>query len=226
MCGIAENTRAEDYSAGEVALLYQALAERLHDGPLQQLVALQLKAANLVRLDKLSLDEQLERLAELGSLAQTAIDQLHHVIHDLTSDGDEPVDLPTRLKEVCNEFEIEYGVACDLQIDPEHLRFPPTIADVVYRSITELLTNVRTHARATMVRIASRQRRDGAIVISVADNGVGMRGKNQRTNPFQSGGVGLWSIEQRLREFGGSLSVDGEAGVVVTLVVPRAAGST
>jgi two-component system NarL family sensor kinase len=108
-----------------------------------------------------------------------------------------------------------------VRLDRAHTRFGPAVSDVLYRSVRELLANVRKHAQATEVRITGQFRADGCVAISVADNGIGMPAVNRRGNPFQGGGFGLWSIEHRLGEFGGFLEIEGGTGVSATVVLPR-----
>ena len=220
MCGVA-STQAEEPTATELALFHQTLAERLHDGPLQELVALQLKAANLARLGACSADDQLERLIELGNLAQKAIEHLHDIIRELTTNTAESPELFPRLLDLCEQFRTATGVECHVRLDRAHTRFGPAVSDVLYRSVRELLANVRKHAQATEVRITGQFRADGCVAISVADNGIGMPAVNRRGNPFQGGGFGLWSIEHRLGEFGGFLEIEGGTGVSATVVLPR-----
>jgi signal transduction histidine kinase len=205
---------------GDVSLFQQALAERLHDGPLQELVALQLRAANLARLGAASAADQQARILELGNLAQAAIDHLQQIIRELTGDASRPVALFVRLTGLCDQFRASSGIDCRLLTVPAHVRFEPAVSEVVFRAVRELLTNVRKHSQATVVKITSRLREDGAVAISIADNGVGMQSAAQRRNPFEGGGFGLWSIEHRLGEFGGALEIENAPGLCATIVVP------
>jgi two-component system sensor histidine kinase DegS len=219
MCGASD--RSEEPTVEELCLLHQTLAERLHDGPLQELVALQIKAANLARLGAASADDQMERLMELGALAQAAIDQLHEVIRDLTADPTEQAELFSRLLELCEQFRSSSGIYCVVHLERGHTQFPGRVGDVVYRTVRELLANVRKHAQATEVEVKSESRADGAIAITVADNGIGMPMPTRRANPFQGGGFGLWSIEHRLAELGAILEIQDDHGLAATIVLPR-----
>ena len=221
MCGPSQAHRVEDHHGAEVSLLQQALAERLHDGPLQDLVALQLKAANLARPGRSSAAERIDGLVEVGNLAQVAIDHLHQIIRELTAEAAEPLELFPRLVELCDQFRAESGMACDVHIEREHTRFVPAVSDVLYRTVRELLTNVRKHSQATLVKLATSLRHDGTVAISVVDNGIGLPTLSRRTNPFQGGGFGLWSIEHRLGEFGAFLEIEDDSGLRVTIVVPQ-----
>jgi two-component system, NarL family, sensor kinase len=221
MCGVAESKLPDVFMTGDVSLLQQELAERLHDGPLQELVALQLRAANLARLGAASAADQQARILELGSLAQAAIDHLQQIIRDLTGDASRPIALFVRLADLCAQFRASSGIDCRLLTVPAHVRFEPAVSDVVFRAVRELLTNVRKHSQATVVRITSRFRENGTVAISVSDNGIGLQSVTRPRNPFEGGGFGLWSIEHRLGEFGGSLEIENDPGLCATIVVPR-----
>lgn len=122
-------------------------------------------------------------------------------------------DLHTRLIDLCNEFRTYGDIRCEVALDARHMRFDEEVSEVVFRTVRELLVNVRQHARATQVTVSSAGRRDGSIGITVADDGIGLPPHRRRGNPFaESGGIGLWSIDQRLREFDAVLDVDATAG--------------
>jgi signal transduction histidine kinase len=122
-------------------------------------------------------------------------------------------ELHARLLELCEEFKAHGDIACEVALDECHTRFDAEVGDVVFRTVRELLTNVRQHAKAKRVRVSSVGRRDGSIGILVADDGIGLPPHRRRGNPFdESGGIGLWSIDQRLRAFGAVLDVEAAAG--------------
>ena len=115
----------------------------------------------------------------------------------------------SQLETLCAAFGAEAGVTLEVAIVPSHLDFGPELADVVFRTVRELLTNVQEHAQAKHVTVSTAERRDGSIAVAVADDGVGIPPHRRRGNPLlESGGIGLWSIDQRLREFGGALDIE------------------
>lgn len=209
----------EGFMSEDISSFQQALAERLHDGPLQELVALQLAAANLLRSVAQGAN-QTARVVEVGHLAQAAIDHLQQIIRDLMGDASQPLPLPSRLNELCEQFKAGSGIDCKLQVVPAHVEFEPGVGEIVFRTLRELLTNVRKHSQATVVKLTSRFQKD-EIAITVADNGIGLQSVAQRKHPFEGGGFGLWSIEHRLGELGGTLEIANDSGLRATVVVPR-----
>jgi signal transduction histidine kinase len=207
--------------SGEASSFRQALAERLHDGPLQELVALQLRAVNLARLGQVSSSERDARIAELGKLAQDAIEHLQQIIRDLAGEASPPLPLIVRLTELCEQFRAASHIDCRLLVSPAHLAFEPAAGEIVLRTLRELLTNVRKHSEASVVKMTSRFRQPDAVAITVADDGIGMQQGSRRKHPFEGGGFGLWSIEHRLAELGGLLEIESDSGVRATVVLPR-----
>jgi signal transduction histidine kinase len=135
-----------------------------------------------------------------------------------------PTKLLPRLIELCDEFRAQGGIGCELALDECHTHFDEELSDVVYRTVRELLTNVRQHAKATRVKVSSAARRDGSIGITVADDGVGLPPHRRRGNPLdEKGGIGLWSIDQRLRDFGALLDIEAAAGsgTRATVILPK-----
>jgi two-component system NarL family sensor kinase len=122
-------------------------------------------------------------------------------------------ELHARLIDLCDEFRSQGGIACEVSIEERHTRFDEEVSEVVFRTVRELLANVRQHAGAKQVKVSSADRRDGSIGITVADDGIGLPPHRRRGNPLEErGGTGLWSIDQRLREFDAVLDIEAAAG--------------
>ena len=178
----------------DAPVTFSALAEQLRDGPLQSLIDIQMQAAGLAA-----------RLADDPASPQCCVSS--------PMPAGTRTSLLSRLLELCEDFRAETGIRCEVAIAERHTRFADEVNEVIYRTVRELLTNVRQHAHAKHVMVSSLGRRDGSIGICVADDGVGLPAHRRRGNPFdESGGIGLWSIDQRLREFDAMLDIEAAAG--------------
>ena len=96
---------------------------------------------------------------------------------------------------------------------------PAAVEVAAYRIASEALANAARHARASRVDVRL-EREDGALVVTVADDGVGIP-------PGAPAGVGLVSLRERAAELGGSCTVECPAGggTVVRAVLPASGGS-
>jgi signal transduction histidine kinase len=193
-----------------------ALAEKIHDGPLQDLAAMSLK---LAAMSKGGERDQAEDVHELYALVLRATRDLRNVI-DPDYVEPAPRSLAAQLRELGASFSEQWGIRCDVDVSDHHCRFDHDVADVIYRSVNELLANVRKHSQASRVEITSMADTHGNIEVRVRDNGIGLASSQWRGTPFEGGGFGLWSIEHRMSSFGGSMTIDGSDGVCVTLSVP------
>jgi signal transduction histidine kinase len=129
-------------------------------------------------------------------------------------------DLFARLQQLCGAFRSSAGIDCGFAVEPAHTRFDAVIAEVLFRAVRELLTNVRKHARAKRAELSSTVLDDGSIVFTLRDDGVGM-GATEADDPrFDNGGLGLWSIDLHLREIGAFMEIESDSGVCASIVLP------
>ena len=199
------NAQAREELAASRARIVQAgdeerrrLERNLHDGAQQRLVSLALMLRLAAR--RHPGDEDLGRAGEELAHALQELRELARGIHPavLTERGLEPAlrALADRAP-VPVEFEVELGA-----------RLPGPVEAAAYYVVAEALTNVAKYAAASVVRVRV-DRRDGAALIEVADDGVG--GADPR------GGSGLRGLADRVEALGGRLVVDSPPGAGTTL---------
>jgi signal transduction histidine kinase len=94
---------------------------------------------------------------------------------------------------------------------------PLTAKEALYRIAREALHNCVKHARAQSVSL-SMQAVDDAIVLEIADDGVGFDAAAE-----YPGHLGLGSMAERARTVGGQLTIESEPlrGTRVTVRIPR-----
>jgi len=82
-----------------------------------------------------------------------------------------------------------------------------------YRIVQESLSNIVKHARATTASVDV-ARREGDLLITVADNGVGF-------DPARTAaGVGLAGMRERVQALGGSFAMDCASGTRIAITLP------
>ena len=163
------------------------------------------------------LQERLERICERITELATGLHQTSRRLHPAVLDD---LGLPVALTNECAAFADQHGipVKCACRKLPE--RFPEDVSLCLYRVAQESLRNIRQHAGARNVRVTLRGG-NGEIVLTIEDDGRGfvreaVRGK---------GGLGLISMEERVRLVGGTLSITsrppGGARVEVRVPLPQ-----
>jgi signal transduction histidine kinase/DNA-binding CsgD family transcriptional regulator len=98
--------------------------------------------------------------------------------------------------------------------------WPPALHAPIYRFLQEALTNIRKHAEASEVTVRLRQVA-GLGVVQISDNGRGFALDQVRKNQAESASIaphlGLQSMEERIRQAGGSLEILSSPGAGTTL---------
>jgi signal transduction histidine kinase len=195
--------RLEELQGSRLRVIEAADAERrrlernLHDGAQQRLASLALELAMLnEELDPDSAAQRLLEQAQNGLVE--SLDELRELargIHPavLTDHG-----LGIALEALAERtpFPVKLEVDADA-------RLPERIEVAGYYLITECLTNVAKYAHASEASV-SLTRANGAVVIEVADDGVGGARKED--------GTGLRGLSDRIEALGGTLSVSSPAG--------------
>jgi signal transduction histidine kinase/PAS domain-containing protein len=189
---VAQALDAEDRTRRQIS-------ELLHDGPLQDLLAL---SQQLQRLESPS--EHLDR-ARAG--IARAIDAVREVMVDLHPVSLEVAGLESALGAVADQQARHGGFACELEIDPAA---GGVRDDLVIALTRELLTNAAKHAGATRVQVGVRRTAD-AILLEVADDGAGIP-EGRLGAALREGHIGLASSIQRVEAVGGTLTLAPTAG--------------
>jgi two-component system NarL family sensor kinase len=173
----------------------------LHDGlgPVLGGVALRLDAAgNAVTADP-------DRARELVRVARTevreALDDVRRLVHDLRPPALDDLGLEAALQQQAERVRSEL----DVTVAAAGLGGLPAAVEVAaYRIVSESLTNVVRHARATRADVTVR--RDGnAVTVEVRDDGRGI-------GEDVTAGVGLLSLRERAEELGGRCEVSCPTG--------------
>jgi two-component system NarL family sensor kinase len=187
------------------------VAEHLHDGPLQTLLAARL---DLDEIRERSDDPALESVYAALQLTTTA---LRSTVTELHPQVLAQLGLTPAVGELLRQFEIrgDYTVDADLEDVGK-----PESQQLLYRAARELLANIGKHARATTVRV-SLSRRDGRIVLTITDDGAGFDPEVVESY-VADGHIGLGSLLARFDAMGGSMEIDSVIGhgTTVTAVSP------
>jgi signal transduction histidine kinase len=160
-------------------------------------------------------------LDEIGFLMERAIQETQSLTSQISSPILYELGLEAAIEWLTEQIPAPHGIAAYFECDRGPKPLDNDLRVLLFQAVRELLVNVVKHAQARNL-VVSMWREPGQVWIKVADDGVGFRGTEIRSNPPPQGGFGLFSLRERLRPFGGQLQIESEpgAGATVTLSVP------
>lgn len=165
--------------------------------------------------------ELMGKLEETEALADSMIESVREISHDLRPGILDDLGLPAAIRFESDRFEKRTGIATRVTTSAEPLGVENSRATQVFRVFQEMLTNVARHSKATEVEI--RLDRDGAdLILRVSDNGRGIKDGEAKSG----GSLGLMGMSERATLLGGLFQIErGEGGgTVATLTLPEYPG--
>jgi signal transduction histidine kinase len=163
----------------------------LHDGAQQRLVSIGLALRHAQHALGSGAAEVSRTLDDAVAEITVTIDELRELARGLR-----PAALDRGLGSALRD--LARRAPLPVEVDADGQRFPPDIETAAYFCACEGLTNAVKHARATRILLSARHS-DGALVVSVADDGVG----GAATHP----GSGLTGLSDRVAAQGGTLHI-------------------
>lgn len=203
------------------------IAEELHDGAVQDLASARIRLDTAIK--GVGAGEAAEALhAVSDSLRRTAL-FTNRIASHLSSPSLSELGLAVAISEWMNEQVGRFGIETELvdQLDEEDrsdLHF--VTRAILFRSVRELLANVVQHSWARKVRVVLRRSGDD-LELMVCDDGRGFAPEDAPPGDPGTGGIGLFSIRERMADLGGALRVESQPGrgCVATLVIPSPPGA-
>jgi signal transduction histidine kinase len=192
-------------------------ASTLHDDSLQLLTGAELQLER-IRAEAVG-SRQPGQLDQLGATLRKVEDSLRRLLINVSP---EVLTLPRDIKEAISErlesMRINSGIEPHSDLDlPADM--PEAIEAIILKNLSEALTNVEKHAKATRVVVVAHES-DGGFVVEVTDNGKGFVVSQAAHMP---GHLGLLAMRERAQLAGGWFRVVSEpgAGASLKLWVPK-----
>jgi two-component system NarL family sensor kinase len=191
----------------------RTLAEHLHDGALQYVLAARFDLADARdHHDELAFDRLAVALDESSRLLRSTVTELHPAV--LADAG-----LVKALEALARSAAERAGLALELELTG--WSGERTSADeLLYSAARELLANVVKHARASKVQL--RLERDGArATLTVTDDGAGIAREAMERSTAE-GHIGIASHRVRIEAAGGTMSLQSRApqGTAAAVTLP------
>lgn len=193
------------------------IARDLHDGPLQELIALSFAIQAIINEQNNPADKESLQLIQ---------DSLMEQIGDLRSYAGEL--RPPSLTAFGLEFAIRSHlegyrekhpeIECIFDTESIGLSIPETVRLAVYRIYQEAMNNVTRHSEASQVRI-SLSNQKGSLVLNVEDNGRGFTIPDGWVEQARKGHLGMVGIHERVEAVGGTVQIHSSPGKGTRLTV-------
>jgi signal transduction histidine kinase len=212
-------------AAGERRLL--RLGFDLHDGPLQEIVALaeELRAAS-TQISEVVPDDFRQRVhgrfndvhARLGALDES----LREIAHSIRSTTAVARPVPDAVESELRALKNATGIEVGLQVEGDLDDLSDSQKIVLFRVVQEALSNVRKHSGAGRVSVALHSRRT-FVDLTVTDDGCGFDPRRLDTER-----LGLAGISERVRLLGGAVEIETTrgGGTTVRATLPQWRPST
>jgi signal transduction histidine kinase/DNA-binding CsgD family transcriptional regulator len=199
------------------------IARELHDELGQLLTAAKFELAPLLRTD--AVPESIALVQRVLALLDRTVESVRRIAYELRPPLLAKFGLAPALELEVSAFQERTGIECEFSIRSPEIELDPARSTAVFRVVQEALTNVARHAHATRVVIVLHQS-PSEVLLDVRDNGRGIT-PAQLEDPTS---LGILGMRERVRQFGGTIDVEGIHGrgtdFIVRIPVPSAAGST
>ena len=197
------------------------VAESIHDGPIQDLIGLDMVLSAARKASEDGEAGQVEELmGEAHELASRNVQALRDEIVDLGPYAFQELGYDTAVTNCGPTWKRRYGIELLLQLEriPD---LPSEIAADLFAITQEAVSNAGRHAEAKTVSISLRSV-DGDVELRVMDDGHGF-GDVDPLGPSEPGHLGLASIRERAELLDGELTIDStERGAKLVVRVPLA----
>ena len=193
------------------------LARELHDSTGQMLAAMKMV------LDEMRIEAKEQKFAalvnqsiELNDEMSRQLRTMSYLLHPPLLDE---VGLPSALRWYTEGFAERSAIKVDLQVSDGFDRLPQEMEIAIFRVVQECLTNIHRHSGSPTASVRLNRTND-AVDVEISDTGQGIASDRVRGDRIVSG-VGLMGIEERMRQFGGSVKVtSSENGTLVNAGIP------
>jgi signal transduction histidine kinase len=182
------------------------IARDLHDDVSQRIAALGIMISRMKRRlrGEPSEADVVPALMAMQENTMQLSEEIRRLSHDLHPALLQHAGLVTALSVFCAEFEKLHGTAVTYRATPDAGPFDANTALGLYRITQEVFRNVAKHAEARHVDVALTSTAE-AIVLTITDDGKGFDVPGTQA---KGAGLGLVSIDERVRLLRGSVHID------------------
>jgi PAS domain S-box-containing protein len=220
---ITERKRAEEALSGMTRKLVEAqeqervrIARELHDDISQRLALLAIEVDRVRGNYSYLPSEVRNHMQELQQMTADISSRVYAISHELHSLTPDPSNLAKSMRGWCRDFGKRQNMEISFKVH-DLPRLPQGISLCLFRVLQEALYNSAKHSGVKRVEVQLAEN-SGNIDLVVSDSGTGFDIEAAR----QSEGLGLTSMQERVRLVGGTIAIDSKplAGTTIYVRVP------
>jgi signal transduction histidine kinase len=190
----------------------RTISRELHDEVGQTLTAMRMELGTLERLRR-SEREFDASLTDVKGMAEQSLRLIRDIAAGLRPSVLDDLGLGAAVQNQAREFSKRVGVPVSASVEGALDGLDDRRRTYIYRIVQEALTNCAKYASAGHIGIELRRQGD-EIRLTISDDGVGFV-----PTRVAHAGLGLIGIEERVRELGGSVTVQSSPGQGTTIRV-------
>ncbi len=194
------------------------MAVELHDHLGHALANIRISLGMLKKSTSMSGEMDMDVFEHIKSLVDQSITDVQSLTFELSPPVLYDLGLEGAIEWLTFNTAKQHGLTIHYDEGTEQVQMDDSIRALLFRAVRELLFNIVKHAQATNVRISLRGK-DGFIHIEIEDDGMGFLPENLSESMKSDGGYGLFSIQERLAIYGGSLDIQTAPGDGTKVVV-------
>ncbi len=204
---MAEQLQSLIQTRQELATLEERnrLARDLHDSIKQQIFAVSMQIGSIKLLLRRDVDAAEARLNKMETLVREAQQELTSLIRELRPVALEGKGLVEALRELIPRWSQQSDIVANLRVEGTQT-LPLVVEEALLRIVQEALSNIARHSKATLVQITL-VFTDERVTLTVLDNGQGFDPAR-----LEHRGVGLLSMQERMKALGGDMKLESVPG--------------
>ncbi|HEX7395308.1 MAG TPA: GAF domain-containing sensor histidine kinase [Anaerolineaceae bacterium] len=191
------------------------LARDLHDGPIQSVSAIVMRADVAGHLLEQEPQQVAEELAKIEDLARRSTKELRHLLFTLRPLALESEGLSQALQAMAEKMRDTYQQNVQIEIDQAVTnQLEMGKQNVVFYLCEEAVNNARKHAKATLIMVSLEYfvQQPEMALLEIIDNGVGFNVKEVLGDYEKRGSLGMVNLQERADLINGLLNIDSLPG--------------
>lgn len=198
------------------------LARELHDQMIQDLLSLNYELEEMAS-KAIGVPAVVTDINGIRSDIRTLVEDLRRICGNLRPPTIDSLGLGAALQSYLHDWSHRTGIEVKLEIDENFGRLPEAIELSIFRIVQEGVNNIWKHADASRADITLNHTSPRMLLISIADDGIGLQKSFNLGELSETGHFGLLGISERVALMGGRLHFQNldEGGLLIQVEIPH-----